>query len=128
GCCNRRSGGRRRQDAGSPHCRRTESTDFPRRTRRYRSLRYRAGRSGRDNSPEPRRSCRRSTVARSWSWPAVPSDIELRVDRDAVLPAIALIVVHEPPDVGGFDEIGVLVIKLDRALHPAEQLDALGML
>jgi hypothetical protein len=56
-----------------------------------------------------------------------PFNIELRINRDAVLPAVALIVVHEPPDVGRFDEIGVLVVKLDRALHPAEQLDALGM-
>src|SRR6187549_834221 len=54
--------------------------------------------------------------------------IELRVDRDIVLPAVRFIVVHEPPHIGRHDEFGILVIEFVRALHPAEQLRAIRMI
>src|SRR5579862_2092461 len=55
-------------------------------------------------------------------------EIELFVERDVVLAAVALVVVHEPPDVGGLDEVPLVVVPLERSLQPAEQLHALGMI
>src|SRR5688572_26260774 len=55
------------------------------------------------------------------------SDVELFVDRDAVLAAIGFVVVDEPPHVQRFDELAALIVELDRTLQPAEEFHALGM-
>src|SRR5262252_2135546 len=52
------------------------------------------------------------------------SEIQLLVERDPVLAAVGLVVVHEPPDVGGLDEIALVVVPLQRSLEPAEELHA----
>src|SRR5437763_6725860 len=52
------------------------------------------------------------------------SQIQLFIDRDTVLAAVALVVVHEPPHVGGLDEVAVLVVPLDRPVEPSEELHA----
>src|SRR5215475_7100103 len=56
------------------------------------------------------------------------SEVQLFVEWDAVLAAIALVVVHEPPHVDGLGEHAVLVVELDRPLQPTEELHALRMI
>src|SRR5467141_2289258 len=55
--------------------------------------------------------CPRAPPARALS-----SQIQLLVERDAVLAAVGLVMVHEPPHVDRLDEIATLVVELDRPL------------
>src|SRR6185436_14919510 len=50
--------------------------------------------------------------------PACGSEIELLVDRDTVLPAERLVVIHEPPHIERLDETALLIVELDGALQP----------
>src|SRR6185369_2104868 len=60
--------------------------------------------------------------------PDPSSDVELLVDGNAVLAAIRLVMVDEPPDVECLHESSLLVVELNRALQPAEQLHPFRMI
>src|SRR5215472_3227495 len=55
-------------------------------------------------------------------WGQSSRQIELLVDRDVVLAAVRLVVIHEEEDVRSLDEFALVVVPLDRALQPAEEL------
>src|SRR5215469_14277112 len=55
-------------------------------------------------------------------WGQSSCQIELLVDRDVVLAAVRLVVVHEEEDIRGLDEFALVVVPLDRALQPAKEL------
>src|SRR5215470_5582298 len=55
------------------------------------------------------------------------SNVELFIDRNPVLAAIALVVIDEPPHIEGFHEATLVIVELNWSLQPSEQLDAIGM-
>src|SRR4030081_830616 len=59
--------------------------------------------------------------------PRPRSQIQLLVDRNAVLAAVSLVMIDVPPDIERLDECAVLIEEVDRAFEPAKQLDTLRM-
>src|ERR1700716_576420 len=56
------------------------------------------------------------------------SEIQLLVDRDAVLTAVSLVMIDEPPHIQRLGKIAVLVIELDGPLEPSEEFHALRII